>query len=93
MSRSAFERRIQTAEWKTYLEKVNGTGSVDSRVLEDGTDDGTFSVLGGVEGGDNVELESLSDDRVELGGRSEDVGGVPGLNGESVRMTRFEEGC
>lgn len=86
------ERRLQTAEWKTCLEEVNGTGSVDSRVLEDGTDDGALSVLGGVEGGDNVELESLSDDRVELGGRSKDVGGVPGLNGGRDEMTRFEEG-
>jgi len=61
------------------LEKVdNGTG-VEGRLLVDGSKDGRLARLGRVQGGSEVELESLGDKVLELDLSSENVGGGPGL--------------
>lgn len=66
-------------ERDAYLEKVNGSPSVNSGGLVDGTDDGSLSVLGRVQGGGNIELEALGELVLELDLSSEKVGGVPDL--------------
>ena len=67
---------------RTHLEEVDGTGGVNTGVLVGGTEDGTLGVLGRVEGGSDVELEALGEDRVELGRRLQEVRRVPGLASE-----------
>ena len=62
-----------------YLEEVDGGLGVDSGVLEDGGDDGSLSVLLGVEGSSEVELEALGELVLELNLSSENVGGGPSL--------------
>lgn len=68
-----------------YLEEVYGGLGVDSGVLEDGGDDGSLSVLLGVEGGGKVELEALGELVLELNLGSENVGGSPDLAGAPQR--------
>jgi len=60
---------------------------VDSRGLEDGGDDGSLSVLLGVESGSEVELEALSEVVLQLNLSSENVGGAPDLR-ETVKQGR-----
>lgn len=52
---------------------------MNSRGLEDGSNDGSLSVLLRVESGSEVELESLSEVVLELNLSSENVGGGPDL--------------
>jgi hypothetical protein len=63
----------------THLEEVNGGTAVQRGLLVDGRKDGRLLRLGRVEGGREVELETLGDLVLELELGAEDVGGGPGL--------------
>ena len=61
------------------LEEVDSGTSVEGRLLVDGSKDGRLARLGRVQGGSEVELETLGNKVVELNLGSENVGGGPSL--------------
>lgn len=61
------------------LDNVDGGAGVDRGLLVDGSKDGSLLVLGGVEGGVEIQLEALGNLVVELDLGAEQVGGGPCL--------------
>jgi hypothetical protein len=85
---------------KTHLEEVNGSPGVEGRLLVDGGEDSRLLGLGWVEGGSEVQLQSLGNLVLKLDLSSEEVGGGPGLgelsalpcDSETSRITDLGEG-
>jgi hypothetical protein len=65
----------------THLEEVDGSPGVEGRLLVDGGEDSRLLGLGGVEGGSEVQLQSLGNLVLQLDLGSEEVGGGPCLKG------------
>jgi hypothetical protein len=75
-----YENRV-----RSDLEEVNGGPGVNAGLLVDGSHKGALLVLGRVEGGQEVQLETTGDLVLELDLSSEDVRGGPSLgDGDTV---------
>ena len=73
-----------------HLEEVDGGAGVEGGLLVDGSQNGGLLRLGRVEGGREVELETLGDLVLELELRAEQVGGGPGLDVSEARVDAFQ---
>jgi len=71
-------------EATTYLEQVNGSSGVQRRLLVDGGNNSALLGLGGVQGGSQVELQTLGDLVLQLDLSSQQVGSGPCLGEDNA---------